>query len=174
VFAGPFDCPPVIGCVYIPGVDVCVGCVCVGCVCAGCVRVGCVCAGTDVCTGTVVEDTFGRTPVIGRVATFVDGFSAPVAACGCAAAGCLWIVVCAALGAVAAGACLCAAGDGCCLDTVPAFDPLLRFGGFCATIGAAHTPAHKRPSIRIHPTRLIMESSGARRFQLHYDCVAIL
>ena len=34
--------------------------------------------------------------------------------------------------------------------------------------GAAQTPAHKRPSIPIHPTRRIMESSGGRRFHLHY------
>jgi hypothetical protein len=134
-----------------------------------------VCAGTEVCTGTVAGDTFGRTLVTGCVGTFVDGFSVPAAGCGCAATGCFWIFVCVALGVDAGGACLCAAGDGCCLDTVPAFAPLLWSGGFCATIiGATHTPAHKRPSIRIHPTRLIMESSGARRFHLHYDCVAIL
>jgi hypothetical protein len=144
----------------MPGVDVCAGCVC---------------AGTDVCTGTVVGDTFGRTVVIGRVGTFVDGFSKPAAGCGCADTGCFWIFVCAALGAAATGAGLCAAGDGCCLYTVPEFAPLLRFGGFCATIiGATHNPAHNRLSIRIHPTRVIMESSGARRFHLHYDCVAIL
>jgi hypothetical protein len=155
----PLGCPPVTEYVYMPGVDVCAGCVW---------------AGTEVCTGTVVGDTFGRTFVIGRVGTFVDGFSAPAAGCGCAATGCFWIFVCAALGADAAGACLWAAGDGCCLYTVPEFAPLLRFGGFCANIGTAHSPAHTRLSIRIHPTRVIMESSGARRFQLHYDCVAIL
>jgi hypothetical protein len=76
----------VIGCVYIPGVDVC--------------------AGTELCPAAVTGDTFGRTFVTGCVYTFVDGFTVLAAGCGCTVfAGCLWIFVCAALGADAGGAC---------------------------------------------------------------------
>src|SRR5258708_15679411 len=142
---------------------------------------GCVCVGAD-CAGAVVADPFGCPLVIGCVYmdpgdNVDDGLAA---GCACTVfAGCLCVIVCAALGEAAAGACLCAAGDGCCVDmvpdTAPAFEPLLRFGGVCATItGAAHTAAHNRPSNRIQPMHLIMESSGARRFHLHYDCVAVL
>ena len=145
---------------------------------------GCACAGAD-CAGTVVAAPFGCPLVIGCVyidpGDDIDDVLA--AGCGCTVfAGCFCVVVCAALGAVAAGACFCAADGACCLYTAPAVEALLWvvpvcwFSEVCAIIivGAAQTPAQRRPSIRIHPTRLIMESSGARRFQLHYDCVAIL
>ncbi len=134
------------------------------------------CAGAD-CAGTVVAAPFVCPLVIGCV--YIDpGDDVD----DVLAAGCLCVVVCAALGAVAAGAGFCAGNGACCLYTAPAVAALLWvvpvcwFGEVCAIIivGAAQTPAQRRPSIRIHPTRLIMESSGARRFQLHYDCVAIL
>jgi hypothetical protein len=138
-------------------------------------------AGAD-CAGAVAADPFGCTLVIGCV--YMDPCGDVLAAgCGCAAfAGCFCTFVCAAFCVVAAGAGFCAADgcclyDGCCcLYTVPAVEvPLLFvFASVCATItGATHTPAHNRLSIRIQPARLIMESSGARRFHLHYDCVAI-
>src|SRR5260370_41876880 len=138
---------------------------------------GCACAGAD-CAGTVVADPFfGCTLVSGFV--FIDPCGDVLAAgCDCTAfAGCFCVAVCAAFGVAAAAAGFCAAAVGCCLYTVPAVEaPLLFvFVAVCPTItGAAHTPAHKRLSNRIQPTRLIMESSGARRFHLHYDCVAIL
>lgn len=90
-----------------------------------------------------------------------------VAGCGCAVF--TWfscVLVCAAFGAAAA--------DGC-LYTVVEAPLLFVFALVCpTTTGAAHKPAHNRLSNRIQPAHLIMESSGARRFHLQHDCVAIL
>ena len=123
------------------------------------------------CASTVAAAPFGCTLVNGWVDTYpaddpADAFAPPVGACFCGAV--------AIFGAVAAAGGFCIAG--CCLYTAAfEFFWFCPGCGFCPAIPrAAQTPAHKRPSIRIHPTRLIMESSGARRFHLHLDCVEIL
>ena len=127
-------------------------------------------AGAD-CAGAVVADPFGCPLVTGCV--YIDpGDDVLAAGCGCAVfTGCFCVLVCAAFGAAAAVG-FCAAGG--CLYAVVEAPLLFVFASVCPTPGAAHSPAHNRLSNRIQPARLIMESSGARRFHLHYDCVAIL